>query len=83
MARTLDGVNLQQVSADLTAAGYLYKRGSQYRVRAPHRGVLFTEKADPIKGFVTIYVTPAGAAAVAHLYEAGRLTMRKGAAKAA
>ncbi|MCJ8507946.1 Rha family transcriptional regulator [Rhizobium lemnae] len=75
--RTLDGINQKAIKKDLMRLGYFYKQGGTYRVYAKHRNV-FTEKALAEFGSVDIFPTAEGKALLVQLYEAGKLTMRKG-----
>ncbi|SFC10456.1 Rha family transcriptional regulator [Devosia psychrophila] len=80
--RTLPGVNTMAIKKDLMTHKYLRKRGSSYQVYARHSH-LFEERLDDTYGSVAIFPTPAGRALIVQMYEAGRLTMKKGHATAA
>lgn len=83
-ARTLDGVDLIRLPGFLAAMGFLYRHvgpksgEAVYRVRAEHRGVLFTEKHHVNEGWVTVFPTVAGQERLVALYRAGKLPMRRG-----
>jgi hypothetical protein len=79
VVRKLDGVNTQAIKRDLAVYGYLYKTQAQYRVYSHYRDSHFVEKFNPLSGKQDIYATDKGAALIARLYHAGKLTMKQGA----
>ena len=78
-ARRLHGVNINAVKRSLMEAGYLYKPDHvTYRVYSRYRDVFFAEKYDREYGFHHIIALPAGQQLMVHLYNSGRLIMRRG-----
>lgn len=80
-ARLLPGANSTKIKSDLKRLGYLWRTAGingTYRVYAQYRDKYFTEKHTEDGRQVDIHVTPEGKALLGHLYEEGKLTMKKG-----
>ena len=82
--RSLEGVNLQQVKADLVNLKYFYRGPSCVRVYSHYRDTEFVEKVNPHRqGYREIYVTQTGKQLLAKLYHDGKLTLKVNYKKAA